>query len=159
MKNGQRRIDTTAARMRWLATWLAASLAALALGACSPPSDEVRIRSAISDMQAAMEAGKPGDFMQHVAGDFTGDGGAVDKQSLHNLLRAQALGNARIGVTVVSMDIELLGDRATARVDVTLTGGYGRWMPERGSIQQIESGWRREDGHWLCYNAQWKQVL
>lgn len=159
MTNVKMRIDVATLRWRWRAHLLAAALAALALGACSRPSDEVRIRTAISDMQAAIEAGKPGDFMQHVAEDFTGDGGAVDKQALHNLLRAQALGNARIGVTVVSMDIELLGDRATARVDVTLTGGNGRWMPERGSIQQIESGWRHEGGKWLCYNAQWKHVL
>lgn len=159
MTNGKMLIDMATSGRRWRASLLAVALAALALAACSRPSDEVQIRTAISDMQAAIEAGKPADFMQHVAEDFTGDGGAVDKQALHNLLRAQALGNARIGVTVVSMDIELLGDRATVRLDVTLTGGNGRWMPERGSIQQIESGWRREDGQWLCYNAQWKQVL
>ena len=159
MTNGWMLIDPVARHRRWMATLLAAALITLALGACSRPSDEVQIRTTISDMQAAIEAGKPADFMQHMTEDFTGDGGTLDKPALHNLLRVQALGNARIGATVTSIDIELLGDRATARLDVTLTGGSARWMPERGSIQQIESGWRRENGQWLCYNAQWKQLL
>lgn len=159
MTNRWMRMDTTGGRLRRMASLLAAALAVLALGACSRPSDEVQIRAAISDMQAAIEAGKPADFMQHVSEDFTGDGGTVDKQALHNLLRVQALGNARIGVTLTSMDVELLGDRATVRLSVTLTGGNGRWLPERGSIQQIESGWRHQDGQWRCYNAQWERSL
>ena len=131
----------------------------LLLGACSRPSDEDQIRAAISQMQQAIEAGKPADFMRHVADDFTGDNGALDKQGLHNLLRAQVLTHARIGISLVSQDVELQGDRATVKVAVTMTGGSGRWLPERGSMQQIESGWRRQDGDWLCFNAQWQRSL
>lgn len=127
--------------------------------ACSRPSDEQKIRAAIAQMQEALEQGKPGDFMRHVADDFTGAQGSVDREALHNLLRAQVLGNARIGITLGPIDVELQNDRATVRLSATVTGGNARWLPERGSIQQITSGWRREGGDWKCINAQWERTL
>ncbi len=140
----------------WRVTLL---LLAIVLGACARSTDEEQIRAAISQMQVAIESGEPADFMRHVADDFTGDGGAIDKQGLHNLLRAQALTNASIGISLVSVEVELQGERATVKLTVTMTGGSGRWLPERGSVQQIESGWRRQDGDWLCVNAQWLRTL
>lgn len=134
-------------------------LLALVLCACARPSDEDQIRAVISAMQEAVESGKPADFMRHVADDFTGDGGEIDKQGLHNFLRAQALTQGNIGINVVSTDVTLQGDRATVKLTVTLTGGTGRWLPESGSVQQIESGWRRQGGDWLCLNAQWQRSL
>lgn len=134
-------------------------LLVLALGACARPSDEAQIRAAIGEMQQAIETGKPADFMRHIADDFTGDGGNIDKQGLHNFLRGQALTHTSIGITLVSTDVELQDDRATVKLTVTMTGGSGRWLPERGSVQQIESGWRRQGGDWLCVNAQWQRSL
>lgn len=134
-------------------------LLVLALAACARPSDEEQIRAAIGEMQQAIETGKPADFMRHIADDFTGDGGNIDKQGLHNFLRAQALTHTSIGITLVSTDVELQDDRATVKLTVTMTGGSGRWLPERGSVQQIESGWRRQGGDWLCVNAQWQRAL
>ncbi len=127
--------------------------------ACSRPSDETQIRDALTAMQNAVEAGKPADFMTHVADDFTGEAGTLDRAALHNLLRGQALTNAHIGVTLSLVEVELQGDRATVRASVALTGGNGRWSPERGSIQRIESGWRKQDGHWRCINAGWERSL
>lgn len=129
----------------------------LTLGACSRPSDEEQIRAAIGEMQQAIETGKPADFMRHIADDFTGDDGNIDNQSLHNFLRAQALMHATIGINLISTDVELQGNRATVTLTVTMTGGSGRWLPERGSVQRIESGWRHQDGDWLCINAQWQR--
>ena len=146
--------------LRRRACWLAVSLLlVLILGACARPSDEEQIRTAISEMQQAIEAGKPADFMRHIADDFTGGDGSLDRQGLHNLLRAQVLTNASIGISLVSQDVDLQGERATVKVTVTMTGGSGRWLPERGSVQKIESGWRRQDGDWLCINAQWQRTL
>lgn len=139
---------------------LAICLLYLALAACSRTSDEDRLRAAIGEMQSAIEAGQPRDFMDHVAVDFTGDDARLDRESLHNMLRAQVLANARIGVSLASIDVELLGeDRATVLATVTLTGGSGRWLPERGSIYRITSGWRRSGGDWLCVNARWERAL
>ena len=131
----------------------------LQLSACSRPSDEQQVRAAISEMQVAMESGEPADFMQHVADDFTGAEGQLDRRGLHNLLRGQVLTNARIGVTLASVDVELQENRATVKVTATLSGGNGRWIPERGAIYRIESGWRKQDGEWFCVNAQWERSL
>ncbi|HET9032753.1 MAG TPA: nuclear transport factor 2 family protein [Dokdonella sp.] len=131
----------------------------LLISACKRPSDEQRIRAALEDMQLAMESAKPRDFMQYIGEDFTGADGQLDRQALHNLLRAQVLANARIGVTLASTDVELQGNHATVKVTATLSGGSGRWIPERGAIYRIESGWRKQDGEWICVNAQWERAL
>jgi hypothetical protein len=127
--------------------------------ACSRSTDEDRIRRALGDMQSAMEEGRPGDFMDHVASDFTGSGGDMDREKLHNLLRAQVLANARIDVTVGSIDVQLQGDRATVSIDLALSGGNQRWLPERAGAWRIVSGWRKESGEWRCINAQWERRL
>ncbi len=143
-------------RSGWIGLLISISIVS---AACSRPSDEQWIRAALDEMQEAMESGKPADFMQHVDKDFTGADGQLDKAALHNLLRMQVLGNARIGVTLSSTEVELQGDRATVTVTATLSGGNGRWIPERGAIYRIKSGWRSEAGDWLCINAQWERVL
>jgi hypothetical protein len=97
--------------------------------------------------------------MDHVASDFTGSGGDMDREKLHNLLRAQVLANARIDVTVGSIDVQLQGDRATVSIDLALSGGNQRWLPERAGAWRIVSGWRKESGEWRCINAQWERRL
>lgn len=149
-------------RSRVVPVWLPASAFILMLGmlaACSRPSDELMIRDAVAEMQQALEDGNPSDFMSHIAEDFTGSQGSVDRESLHNLLRAHVLANARIGITTGLIDTQLQGDRATVRFSVTVTGGNARWLPERGSVQQVTSGWRREGRVWKCVNAQWERTL
>lgn len=106
-----------------------------------------------------MQDRQPRDFMRWVAEDFTGANGSADRESLHNVLRAQVLANARIGVTLGPLDIDVQDQRASVRVTVTLTGGNGRWVPEHGAIYEITSGWRKSDDQWQCINAQWQQKL
>ncbi|MGH8040425.1 MAG: nuclear transport factor 2 family protein [Rudaea sp.] len=130
-------------------------MAASTLVSCRHAPDEERIRTAIVAMQAAVQERNPHDFMAYVSADFTGEDGRVDRDGLHNLLRAQVLRNEKIGVTLGPIDIEMQGDRATVRVTATLTGGSGGWLPEHGAIYAITSGWRREGGDWRCYNAAW----
>ena len=129
------------------------------LASCSRTPDEERIRQAMDAMQEALEQGKPGDFMAYVAEDFTGADGTVDRNGLHNLLRAQVIGNAHIGVTRGPADVEIQADRATVRFSATFTGGSARWLPERGSVYALTSGWRKVDGEWRCFNAQWERTL
>lgn len=131
----------------------------VALSGCTRTPDEQRIRNAMDAMQEALEQGRPGDFMEHVAEDFTGAGGNVDRKGLHDMLRVQVLGNARIGITRGPADIEIQGERATVRVTATFTGGDARWLPERGSVYTLTSGWRKTGGEWRCYNAQWERAL
>lgn len=137
--------------------WLLLAFAAV-LG-CSGTPDEQRIRESIAQMQSAMQDKQPRDFMRWVADDFTGADGSVDREALHNLLRAQVIGNASIGVTLGTLQVELHDQRATVRVTATFTGGNGRWIPERGAVYEITSGWRKDGDDWVCVNAQWQQTL
>ncbi|MDE2084651.1 MAG: nuclear transport factor 2 family protein [Xanthomonadaceae bacterium] len=139
--------------------WLGVIAAAVALAACRHTPDEQRIREAVAAMRTAVEARDPRGFMQYVSTDFTGNDGQVDRDGLHNLLRAQVLRNESVGVTLGPIDVDLQGDRATVHVTATLTGGSGGWLPERGSIYSITSGWKREKGDWQCLNASWERKL
>jgi ketosteroid isomerase-like protein len=139
--------------------WLLALAAILAFTACHRVPDERRIRDAMAAMQQAVQERNPRDFMRHVSADFTGNDGRLDHDALHNLLRAEVLRNESIGATLGPIDVELQGDRATVHVTATLTGGSGGWLPDRGAVYAITSGWRREGGQWRCYNATWTQRL
>ena len=139
--------------------WLSALAGVLLLAACHRVPDEQRIRDAVAAMQAAVEARDPRGFMRFVSADFTGNDGQVDRDGLHNLLRAEVLRNESVGVTLGPIDVDLQGDRATVQVTATLTGGSGGLLPERGAIYAITSGWKREGSEWRCYNAAWQQKL
>jgi len=131
----------------------------LSLGACSRTPDAQRLRDALGAMQAAVEAREPKSFLEHVSTDFTGNDGAVDREGLHNLLRAAVLRNEKIGVTLGPVDVDVQGERATVAVTATLTGSAGGMIPERGAIFSIASGWKKEGGEWRCINAHWEQKL
>ena len=82
-------------RQAWAWGWGCALL--LALPGCQRDSAEQRLRKDIAAMQEAVEEHRLRDAMAAVADDFAGEAG-MDRAALHNLLRAQFLANARIGV-------------------------------------------------------------
>ena len=124
--------------------------------ACARQPDEDAIRAAINAMAEAVETHEGADLLAHVSTDFTGNNGELDRQQLANLLRAQLLANS-VGVRLGAVDVQMSGERATARFDATLTDGSGRWIAERSADLHFVTGWRREDGAWQCYNASWEQ--
>lgn len=130
-------------------------LAAL-VAACSRTPDETRIRAAIGAMEAAVEARQPRDFMGYVGEDFAGQDGGLDRPALHNLLRAQFLRNQAVSVLIGPIDVTLHGERASARMSVTVSGGAGL-LPERGAIYQVDTGWRRSGGDWMVVSATWRE--
>lgn len=130
------------------------------LAACGArTSDEQKLRSALAAMQQAVEARKPGEVVEHVAEDFTGADGDFDRRKLHDLLRLQVLRNERIGVTVVVRDIRIDVARATVVATVTLTGSSGSWIPARGAVYTITSGWRRDGSDWKAVHANWQRDI
>lgn len=133
--------------------------ALLLLAACSRTPDDQRIRDYIRDMQQAAEQRDPRQFLEHVASDFNGNQGNLDREGLHNLLRAIVLRNEKIGVTLGPIDVDVQGNRATASLVATLTGGQGGFLPEHGAIYSIKSGWRRDGKDWICFAATWDQKL
>jgi len=135
----------------------AAALALLLLAACSRTPDETRIRNAVAAMETAVESRNPRDFMAYVTEDFVGSDSSFDRAALHNLLRAQFLRNEAVAVLIGPIEVTLQGDRATASMTVTLTGGDRGLLPERGAIYEVETGWKKVDGDWRCLTARWQQ--
>ena len=130
------------------------------LAACSRTPDEQRIRETIVAMQHATEQRRPRDFMAHVSDDFVGnEDPGLDKTALLNLLRAEVLRNDEVGVMLGPIAIDVQGDRATAHVTATLTGGKGGLLPEHGAVYSITSSWKRDGRDWVCYGGRWQQEL
>lgn len=127
--------------------------------ACSRSSDEQQLRDAMAAMQDAAERRDPADFMDHVANDFSAPAVNMERRQLHDLLRLQVLRNERIGVTFAIREIHVNGTRATVTTVATFTGSSGGWMPERGSIYALTSGWRKDDGDWKLVQASWQRRL
>lgn len=140
------------ARSGAAAALLVALLTALLAG-CADEGPQARLRAALAAMEEAVEARRPGDFVDRISADFDGGREGLDRQSLRGVLAGQMLGSERIEVILGSPEIVLHGERATVTVDATVIGG--RFLPERGERLRIVSGWRLEDGEWLCYTAQW----
>lgn len=130
-------------------------LALAALAACARDTPDTALRAQLQRMQTAASERKASDFMEGVAADFVGNEG-MDRAALHNLMRAQVLGNSTIGVTTGPVEIEEKDGQATLRFTVLLTGGSGRFVPDSAQTYSITSGWRIEDGEWRVYYAQWK---
>ncbi|MBO9717897.1 MAG: hypothetical protein J7507_14095 [Pseudoxanthomonas sp.] len=108
-------------------------------------------------MQQALEQRQVRTFMDGIAEDFGGNGG-MDRAALQQVLRAQVLANANIGLTVLgSPAVELQGvDRATVRFSVVASAGGGRLVPDRAQAWDVTSGWRDQDGRWRLYYAEWR---
>lgn len=126
----------------------------LLFAACARQPDDEAIRAAITGGAAAIEAHRARDVLDLVTDDFVGNDG-VDRAGLANIVRAQLLGANTVGVRVGPVAIELHGDRAVARFDADITDSSGRWIADRATTVHFETGWRRQDGTWRCYNAKW----
>lgn len=143
---------------RWI---MILALVLLGLQACGDgASPEDRLRAAINEMETAAEEGRRGDFMDRVAADFSGQGGRLGQQDLADLLRVQILRHSRVHAVISGIDIELIGDRATASINALLTGGPSAWLPESGRLFRIRTGWKLDDREdWILISADWEPVL
>ncbi len=131
-------------------------LMCLAVVACTRQTDADAVRARIGEVAAAAESREVGDVMDAISADFVGND-ELDRAQLANLVRAQVLGGGAVGVSLGTIEVEVHGDRATARFGATLTDGSGRWIPDRRARFAFETGWRRENGDWACYNASWSR--
>lgn len=134
----------------------AMALALIVIPGCTRSGPEEAIRMQIDGMQAAVESRDASQFLSGVSEDFSGADGAYDRRALRGLLAAHFIGAERVTVVLGPADITLHGEnRATVRISAVLGGG--RFLPERVETLDIESGWRLEDGEWLCYTARWSR--
>ncbi len=109
-------------------------------------------------MAESIEQREPAAFLDHVSDEFSRESGAFGKQDLKRLLAGVYLRNDKITVNAVVTDVRVEGDRAHAKVRVVATGGAGL-LPERGQGWDFDSVWRRENGRWSVYNAEWREAL
>ena len=132
----------------------AAALLLAGLVGCDAEPPEVQLRQRFDAMQQAVEEKRVGDFMDGVSSAFAGPGG-MDRAALHNLVRARTLANARVGATTGPLEVRVEGDNATVSFRVLLTGSSGRLLPEQARTYNVTTAWRREEGDWRVYHAQW----
>lgn len=124
------------------------------LAACGGGTPEDEIKASIAAMEAAVEAKQPGDFLEHVAVDFSGNG-QLDRSQLRGFLTAQMLRAENISVVLTPASVKLhTPGVATVEVSALVTGGS--FLPSEGRGLAIKSGWRLEDGEWKCYTASWE---
>jgi len=128
---------------------------ALLIAACARTPDVDAIRANVQAMAAAAESQSKAGVLAHVADDFIGNEGELERAGLEQLLRARLLAGRSIGVSIGRVEVEVDGDRATARFDATVTDGSGRWLPEHRAVLKMTTAWRREQRDWRCYNAKW----
>lgn len=128
------------------------------LSGCRHTPDEEQVRQAIASVAHAAETGDTSDVIKPLSDDFDGNAGDLDKRALANMMRLVVLRGGHIGVTTGPVSIEHRGDRMVATLTATLTSG-GRVLPDQLGVYQIESAWRKDDGQWRCYSANWKQPM
>ncbi len=142
-------------RMKMPFTLMAILFGSIFLAACSGDPDEAALRGRIDDMVAAVEAREPRGFLDGVAEDFAGDHN-LDRSRLQGILRAQLLRNQHIGISLLSTEVVMHGERATVTQQVVLTGGDSSFIPDQYRRLRVESGWRIEEGSWVVYVARWE---
>jgi hypothetical protein len=141
--------------------WLAPLLALLVAGlpACSddaPP--EEKLRATIAQMEVDGEAHEVDEVMAVVAEDFGGPGG-MDRKQLRAMLALISLRNKEIGVTIGPIEVEVMGERATAEFTLGAAGGSGTFLPDRAQVYDVTTGWKMVDGEWKLISAGWKEQL
>ena len=129
-----------------------------AAASCSRSDPERELRAAVTSMAQAIEQREPVAFMNFVSDEFARESGGFGKTDIKRVLAGVYLRNQKITLTTTVTDVRIEGDRARAKVRVMATGGAGL-LPERGQTWDFDSAWRREDGRWKVYNAEWVEGL
>lgn len=131
---------------------------AVALPACRHGSDEDQVRQAIASAAAAARDNDADGVLAQVGDDFTGNDGELDRHGLKQLLVLRAFRRDSTGVLIGPVSVERRGDRLVATFILTLTGGKpDSLLPDRADVFAMTTAWKRENGRWRCYSADWKQ--
>ena len=139
---------------------LVAVLLIAAFSACSPPlTVSQQIIAAIREMETRIENGERRPFMDHVAEDFSGQNGQLNRQELRGLVIYQLNRHQRLHAQLFPISVtETSEETASAEFRALITGGPG-WIPDQGQLYDFETLWRYEGGEWKLTYAVWKPVL
>lgn len=125
----------------------------LLLVACSKTPDEQLIRSAIDDMESAVQQRQIKPVLKHLAQDFIGPEGMTVRQ-VRQLMAAHYFRNKNINVVLAGMRIQILGNDASVIFNAAITGGAGM-LPERLQYYDVKTTWRKLGGDWRIIRADW----
>ena len=134
-----------------------ALLAAMAFTGCKREPPEEALRNTVAAMEAAAEKGDADALFDHIAEDFGGNEG-MDREAFRRYVMVMGLRRETVGVQLGPLDVQLFGDRASAKFTAALTGGPG-WLPNRAQVYDVTTGWRLQDGEWMLISATWKPQL
>jgi hypothetical protein len=145
--------------MRVIAARVAlAALLALAASCGKPPTVEQRVIANIREMEAKVEAGQSLAFMQHLDEGFTAQNGSMNRDQVRALLILQLKRYKQLQAQLFPIAVVPVGeDAATATFRALVTGGPN-WIPEHGQVYEFRTSWRKVDGDWLLFAADWDPV-
>lgn len=134
-------------------------LAVMLVASCGRPGDdETRLRERLASMEAALEEGRVGDFMDAVAEDFTSARGELDQRTLGMLIRRERLARQSISIQRSNLALEMHeAGRASLRFHALAAGGSG-WLPSEGRLWAIDTGWRLDEDEWMLVSADWRPL-
>ena len=142
-----------------LTPFLFAVLLIAAFSACSPPlTVSQKVIAAIREMETQIENGERRSFISHVAEDFNGQNGQLNRQELQRLVIYQLNRHQRLHAQLFPISvIETSEESASATFRALITGGPG-WIPDQGQLYDFETFWRYQDGEWKLTSANWNPV-
>ena len=155
-------------RSNWLALAQLSVLLALlipALNACSRSDPEREVRSALAQMQTALEARDTSAFMGYVAEDFTRADESMNAKELRRLLTGLFLTQQKVSIGSTIQSLTLEGkeqDRASVKLNVIATGRLGSsaaLIPDSAQTWEVTAALRREGRTWRVFNARLKPLL
>jgi hypothetical protein len=135
---------------------LLAALFMVGLLACSKPlTVEQQIIAVIREMETRIENGERRPFMSHVAADFNGQNGLLNRDELQRFVLLQLNQHQRLHAQLMPIHVTETGDNtASASFRALITGGPN-WIPDSGQIYDFETLWIRQDDEWLLLSANW----
>jgi hypothetical protein len=145
--------------IRWLYSSLIFSLVLNALAACSEQlTVEQQVIVTIREMEEKVEAGERRPFMDYLAGEFTAQGGSMNREQVRALFVYQLNRHKRLSAQLFPISVTETGEKeAAATFRALVTGGPG-WFPESGQVFDFETTWKLEEGEWLLTSADWDPV-
>jgi hypothetical protein len=131
----------------------------LGLVACGQaPTTEQQIISVIREMETRIEAAERRPFMSHVAEDFSGQGGSLNRNELNRLVIYQLNEYRRLNAQLFPIRVSETGEGAAeAQFRALVTGGESL-IPDSGQFYDFDTRWREVDGEWLLVSADWDPV-
>jgi len=124
--------------------------------------DEVRINAIIRTCVDGFREKKFSDCMEHVAENFSGRAGSnqASKGELKRFLTFRVLRGGGLDVRLLTQDITVAGDIATAELTAVMAqGGLAGAAQGNAAAKTVTLSFSREDGEWLIGSSDYRNAL